>query len=82
MKQIICIVITLIIFSSCITSKGILKSGGEKKSGTVDERTEIVDNPEIKSLHLTFGRAKNVGFGAVGRKMLPKNSRLTGSIFL
>ncbi len=82
MKQIICIVATLFVFSSCITSKGILKSGGEKKSGTVDERKEIVDSPEIKSLHLTFGRAKNVGFGSDAAKMMPDNSKLTGSIFL
>ncbi len=82
MKQIICIAFTSFVFSSCITSKGILKSGGEKKSGTVGERTEIVDNPETKSLHLTFGRAKNIGFGADAAKMMPDNSKLTGSVFL
>lgn len=73
---------TLSLISSCITSKGLLKSGGKKKSGTIEERTEIDDNPAIQSLHLTFGSSKKTGFGLDAAKMLNNSSRLSGSLFL
>jgi hypothetical protein len=59
-----------------------LKGGGEKKSGTVEERTEIADNPDIESLHLLFGNRNYLGLGSEGSKIFKNSSRINASIFL